>query len=1019
MKLPSFCIQRPVFATVLSLILVLIGFMGYQNLETRFLPRFEANRVLISTAYVGASANLVETSITTPLEKSISGIDGIDYISSVSSQGSSAITVILEPGVNIYNVTSKIRNQIAMAAATLPNTIQAPLVQSGYNGMDLMDIGFTIQGESLNNLRDYLDRNVISRIQEQPGIASVNVLGANKYAMRITLHPNQMTARQININEVQQAIQNNNLQLPAGSIKTATMDFPITAKTALHTAEEFGNIVVKNDHGQPIYLKDIASVKLGSDMSSKSFVHINGDPAILLSVYNTNQSNPISASKQLRALLKRIGDQLPPNMHYTITFDQSNFMKASIAEVYKSIGLSIAFVALIIFFSLGKIRSSLIPIVTIPICILSTMGLMYFAGFSINIITLLAIVLSIGLVVDDAIVVLENIHRHMENGLSRLDAALKGSHEIATPVIAMTLTLAAVYAPIGLIKGVVAHIFASFAFTLAIAVIISGFIALTLSPMMCSKFLNHDSVKPNTSDKLNTRIEKFFQSITQFYQRLLSQVLMHRLKIVIVTVILAIVGFIVTSTLPKTFLPKEDMGFLITLLKSSTGTNNQYSQDQLQQLNQLLSKNAGVNKNVSLSFEPASTDNNNVIFTTLKDYNKRNQSADQIAASVNAVFKKNAGLDAISFAPSFGGSTQNEIAFYIMAPEDYQYLFQIGNTLIKKLNAYPGLINLSSNIQFNDQQYNLTVNRTIADQLQVSVSTIDNTIANLLGGSTVSTFNLGGQTYDVDMQARKSYLQSVQAMEQFTVPSATGQLIPLTNLISVTPVPTQTDLFHYNRLRAAEISGEIAPGYTLGDAVSYLQHALPTLLPSEVKYAFTGQARKIITSSNSMGTIFLLAFVFIYLVLSAQFESFLDPFIILLAVPLSIIGALVSLKMVNGSINLYTMIGLITLVGLISKHGILITQFANTLQKSGQNAHDALIQAATIRLRPILMTTAAMIFGALPLIFATGASAISREQIGTVFVGGLLCGTFFSLILVPISYSYFNQLKSWMTERRQ
>ena len=1016
MKLPSFCIQRPVFATVLSLILVMIGFMGYQNLETRFLPKFESNRVMITTAYAGASANLVETSITTPLEKSISGIDGIDYLSSVSSQGSSAITVVLGSGVNVYNVTSKIRNQIAMAASTLPNTIQPPLVQTGYSGMDLMDIGFTIQGEPLNNLRDYLDRNVISRIQEQPGIASVNVLGANKYAMRITLHPNQMTARQISITQVQQAIQNNNLQLPAGSIKTPTMDFPITAKTALHTAEEFGDIVVKNDHGQLIHLKDIASVKLGNDMSSKSFVHINGDPAILLTVYNTNESNPIDASKKLRALLTRVGSQLPSNIHYTITFDQSNFMKASISEVYKSIGLSIAFVAMIIFFSLGKIRSSLIPIVTIPICLLSTMGFMYFAGFSINIITLLAIVLSIGLVVDDAIVVLENIHRHMENGLSRLDAAIKGSQEIATPVIAMTLTLAAVYAPIGLIKGVVAHLFASFAFTLAIAVIISGFVALTLSPMMCSKFLTSNAKPQN---KLNQRIETFFHTLTQFYQRLLSRVLTHRLKIVIVTVALAMGGFIITSSLQKTFLPKEDMGFLITLLKSSTGSNNQYSQDQLQQLNNLLLKNPGVDKNVILSFEPVSTDNNNMIFSTLKDYGKRNQTANQIAASVNAEFMKNAGLDAVSFAPSFGGSTQNEIAFYIMAPADYQYLYQIGNTLIKKLSAYPGLMNLSSNIQFNNQQYDLTVNRSIADQLQVSVSTIDNTIANLLGGTTVSTFNLGGQTYDVDMQARKSYLQSVQAMEQLTVPSATGQFIPLTNLITVTPVPTQTDLFHYNRLRAAEISGEIAPGYTLGAAVNYLQQALPKALPSQVKYAFTGQARQIVTSSNSMGTIFLLAFVFIYLVLSAQFESFLDPFIILLAVPLSIIGALLSLKMVNGSINLYTMIGLITLVGLISKHGILITQFANTLQKSGQNAHDALMQAATIRLRPILMTTAAMIFGALPLIFASGASAISREQIGTVFVGGLVCGTFFSLILVPISYSYFNQLKGWVARRHQ
>ncbi|MCX7124410.1 MAG: efflux RND transporter permease subunit [Gammaproteobacteria bacterium] len=1014
MKLPQFCIERPVFATVLSLILIMIGIMGFQKLETRFLPRFALNRVVISTSYPGASANLVETSITTPLEKSISGIDGIDYVSSDSSQGASTITVILDSGSNLFNLTNKIRNQIALTTSTLPTGIQAPIVQTGHGEMDLMDIGFSIQGGKLKDLRDYLDRYVIDRITQLPGISSVETYGANKYAMRITLHPSQMAARNVNINDIQTAINNNNLQLPAGYIKSPTMDFPITAKTALHTADQFGNIVVKNTNGQLIYLKDIASVKLGNNTDLKSIVKVNGKPAILLSTFNTDESNPIAESKKLRALLKNIGSQLPSNIHYKITFDSSKFMSASISEVYKTISISVAFVSLIIFFSLGKFRSALIPIVTIPICILATMGFMYFVGFSINIITLLAIVLSIGLVVDDSIVVLENIHRHMENGLSRMDAAIKGSQEIATPVIAMTLTLAAVYAPIGLITGVVAHIFASFAFTLAIAVIISGFVALTLSPMMCSKFLTIDGkqeTEKNTRNKLTDNIEKFFHRLTTFYRKLLTGVLLHRFKIIVVTVILAIGGFILGSTLQKTFLPKEDMGFLVTALSSPPGNNDQYSEIQLQQLNSLLFQHPAIENNVTMSLEQS---DHNMIFSTLKDYSQRNQSATQLALSVNNQIKKIPGLNAVAFPPSFGGSTQNEIAFYIMAPENYNNLYTISNDLIKKLSNYPGLINLQSNLKFNNQQYNLTVNRQLADQLQVSVRDIDTTLASLLGGTTVSTFNLNGETYDVDMQAAKPYLQSTQAIQQFTVPNSSGKLVPLANLITMTPIPMQTNLFHYNRLRAAEITGELGPGYPLGKVVDYLQKTLPQILPSDVKYAFTGQARRIVSSSNSMGTIFLLSFVFIYLVLSAQFESFIDPFIILLAVPLSIIGALVSLKIVNGSINLYTTISLITLVGLIAKHGILITQFANTLQKTGKNAHDALIDAASIRLRPILMTTAAMICGALPLIFATGASANSRMQVGTVFVGGLICGTFFSLVLVPIAYSYFNQLKRYI-----
>lgn len=1010
MQLPTFCIKRPVFATVLSLLLVVIGILGYQNLHTRFFPRFAQNRITILTTYNGASANLVETSITTPLEKAISGVEGIDYTTSTSNQGVSNITVMLTPGTNIFDATNKIRNQVAMATPTLPHDIQAPIVEAGHGEMDLIDIGFSADGNDLNQLRDYLDRNVITQIEQQPGISEVDVLGANKYAMRIALDPNQMNLHQVSVADIGNAIQNSNLELPAGSIQSPTMDFPITAKTTLHTADEFGNIAIRKTNNQIIRLKDVATVTLGNDTSTQSIIRINGKPGILLSVYNTDSANPIDASKNVKALLQSISAQLPSSIHYTVTFDQSDFMNASISEVYKSIVLAILFVAVIIYLSLGKMRSALIPVITIPICILATMGLMYFLGFSINIITLLAIVLSIGLVVDDAIVVLENIHRHIENGLSKMEAAIQGSKEIATPVIGMTLTLAAVYAPIGLIKGPVSHIFASFAFTLAAAVIISGFVALTLSPMMCSKFLGtHDTHR----NKLNERINYFFEQLTHRYQTILKMALSHRLKTIVATITLTVFGFMIASSLPKTFMPNEDMGFLITLLNSSAGVNKDYAENQLQAVNQQLLKNNAIQTTVSLSLDQAGSKHNNMIFSTLKSYDDRDSSAQQLANIVNKQLSAIAGLNTVSFAPSFGGSLHSEVAFYIMAPLSYQQLYQVGNHLIQQLSGYTGLKDLANNIQFNNQQYSLTVNRNLADDLQVPVRSIDETVADLLGGNTISTIDLDGQSYDVDIQAAKPFLQSIQGINQFAAPAQNGQFIPLANLISMTPVPMQTDLFHYNRLRAAEITAEIAPGYTLGQVVSYLQNNLSALLPNQVKYAFTGQAQRVVSSSNSMLSIFLLAFVFIYLVLSAQFESFIDPLIILLAVPLSIVGALISLKCVGGSINLYTMIGLVTLVGLIAKHGILITQFANTLQQSGENTQDALIHAATIRLRPILMTTAAMVCGALPLLFASGASAISREQIGTVFVGGLLFGTFFSLIVVPVAYSCFNQLKQY------
>lgn len=1014
MNLPTFCIKRPVFATVVSLLLIVFGIASYQHLKTRFFPNFISNTVSISTYYPGASPSLVENSVTTPLEKSISGINGIDTISSVSAQGNSIIKVKINPGVNLYDITNKIRNKVSLASETLPANLHSPMVQMGHDDMDLIDIGFSIKNGKLQSLRDYLDRYVINRISQLPGISTVQVFGANKYAINIHLNPEKMAARHLSINDVKAAIQNSNIQLPAGTIKTQSMDIPVTAKTGLHSANEFANITIANIKGKLVYLKDIATVKLGTDTHAKSIVRINGQRAILLSVFNASDANPIDASMRVRQLLNAIKTQLPSNMHAVITFDQATYMRASIKEVYQTIFIAICFVALIIFLSLGKLRSTLIPITTIPICILATMGFMYLFGFSINIITLLAIVLSIGLVVDDAIVVLENVERHIESGLNRLQAAITGTKEITTPVIAMTLTLAAVYAPIGLIKGSISHIFAAFAFTLAAAVTVSGFVALTLSPMMCSKLLpdNINKTKPNKKSFL----ENIYQRINYAYQYALKYLLQHRLWVILLTITLAVGGFFSLGSLPKTFMPKEDMGFLVSILNTSKGSNNESAEKKLKILDGIIHDQSDIQTTTVISSNEASADSDgdNMIFTTLKPFEKRSNSANTLAKNINKVSLKQPGLDAATFAPSFGGSMHQQLAFYIMAPESYKTLYHTANQLIEKLSHIKALNNIHSNLQFDSQQYQVTVNRPLAASLQVQINTIDSTLATLLGGSTVTTFNKGGEAYDVNLQAKSNFLSSINAIKQFQVMSKTNQLVPLGNLIDIQPVLTQPTLFHYNRLRAAKITSELNAGYKLSTVVHDLQKRLPQVLPNNTKYAFTGQARRIVKSNNSMTAIFLLAFVFIYLVLSAQFESFLDPFIILLAVPFSIIGAVLGLKLIGGSINIYTLIGLVTLVGLIAKHGILITQFANTLHKQGLDTKSALIEAASIRLRPILMTTAAMTCGALPLMLATGASANSRAQIGVVIVAGLLLGTFFSLILVPIAYSYMSQFKQYL-----
>lgn len=1013
MKLPEICINRPVFATVLSLILIAVGIVGFHYLNTRFMPKFQQKSIMVTTYYPGASAKLVETNITTPLEQHLTGIEGIDRIKSQSAQGMSTITIKLLPGYNVYQTSNQVRNKISLASSELPSTIKPPTVQVGWGTMDLLDIGFTAQHESVDALRDYLQRYVITRIQQVPGVADVEIDGANKYAMRIWVDPEKLAALQLSVSDISTAVTNSNLELPAGEIKGDAINYPITAKTKLNSATAFGNIAIKQQNGHIVRLKDVAKVELGEDPESQLFVHINGKRGVVLTVYNTTDSNPITTANHIQTLLSDIRAQLPAGMKGFITFNQATYMKASVHEVYLAIAMAIFCVALIIFLFLGNMRTVLIPTATIPVCLITTFGLMYFFGFTINVITLLAVVLSIGLVVDDAIVMVENIYRHIEAGEKPLKAALKGSKEITFAVIAMTLTLAAVYAPIGLIQGRAAKLFASFAFTLSGAVIISGFVALTLSPMMCSKLLRS---KQHTENRYSRFIERFFTRLAEHYKTALHFLLSHHLSVVGITLLIATGGYFLFTSMPKAFVPREDMGFVISVFHTPSGTNAKSAQTRINTLTQVLHHYPAVKTTTAFSSE--STAHYTMIFTTLKPYAHRHLSAQQLSERINKETANIPGLNAHTFAPSFGGSSQHQLEFMIMSSGSTKSVYKTAQALLKQLKSYPGLTGLDTDMTFNSQQYVLTVKRPLADALQVSVSSIDSTVAAMLGGSPISTFDLGNQTYQVYLQAQQHLLGNINAINQFYVKSATAQMVPLSNLVVIKPVLTQPTLNHYNELRSAIITAQLAPGTKLGTAVHYLQNHLSTLLPNNTKYEFTGVAKRLLDSNSNLALIFSLAIVFIYLVLSAQFESFIDPFIILLAVPLSMVGALSFLKLVNGSINLYTTVGLVTLIGLIAKHGILITQFANELQKQGSNARDALIEAASIRLRPILMTTGAMVFGALPLALAAGASALSREQIDMVIIGGLLFGTFFSLVLVPITYSYANKLKTWLDDRK-
>lgn len=1012
MTLSEICIKRPVLAIVISLILVLAGMMGCSYLQTRFFPKFEVSSLEISTSYPGASAKLMESSITTPLEEAISGTEGVDDMYSTSTQGGSMITLDLVDGVDADVVANKVRNRISENSGKLPSLTQPPTVQVGWGDMDLMDIGVTSPTMTPLQLRDYLERYVINRIEQLPDIASVQIDGANKYAMRIELDPRKLHAFGLGVDDVKNAINSSNIQLPAGEIKANSIDYPITAETKLQNTQQFSDLIIAEKNNHVIRLRDVATIKLGRDASDQTIVRINGQRGVNMTVFNTTDGNPIKAAAAVTHLLTDLKNQLPPGMKIATTFNQATFMKASVHEVYVAIAIAVLCVIAIIFIFLGKLRSVLVPIATIPVCIIATFGLIYVFGYTINVITLLAIVLSVGLIVDDAIVMLENIYRHIENGLAPREAARIGSREITFAVIAMTLTLAAVYAPIGLIQGKAAHIFGSFAYTLAGAVIVSGIIALTLSPMMCARVL------PNTISNTgySRYIYKVFEKLEGGYRALLKHILTIRLSVVFAVICIAVAGYFLLMSIPKGFMPHEDMGMLMVNINSPTGSSIEYNNQQQNKVYQLLKKYPAI-ETIS-QFSTKAADHFDNVFVTLKPFKDRKISATELANQINAEIAKMPGLDASAFSPSFGGSMQHELEFYVLDSGSYLDLYNVVQHTLSQLKSYSGLTNLKSDLKFDNQQYSLTVNRELASQLNVSAESIDNTLATFLGGSTISTFPMNGRDYDVYLRAADSYLHSLDSINQFYVKTATGKLIPLANLVHITPSLQQLTLSHYNRLRSALVSANLAPDVKLGEAIMYLNQHLPQLLPATAKFAYTGTAKRISDTSSNTAIIFGLGILFIYFVLCAQFESFLDPLIILLAVPLSIVSALTALKLIHASINIYTAIGLLTLIGLIAKHGILITQFANQLQQQGKSYTEALIEAASIRLRPILMTTAAMVFGALPLVFSSGASAISRFQIGIVIVVGLVCGTFFSLIVVPVLYSLTAEMRSYVHNKR-
>ena len=1001
MGFTELCIRRPVFATVLSLVLVLAGVMSFNRLTIREYPNIDEPQVTVVTNYTGASAEIVESQVTQVLEGSLAGIEGIDTIESTSRAESSRITIRFRNTVDINAATSDVRDRVSRVRNLLPDEISEPNISKVE--ADAQPIIFLVmQSTSMNalELTDYVDRFVVNRFKNLDGVADVTINGERRYAMRIWIDPSRLAGYGLTVQDVENAIRNQNADIPAGRIESTEREFTVLSRTALATPAEFERIVLKPAGGLQVKLGDVARVELSSaDVRREG--RYNGQTAISIGIVKQAVANPLDVSRDVRAVLPRLNADLPEGVSASIGFDSTVFIDRSIENVFTTILEAIALVLVIIFLFLHSFRAALIPIVTIPVSLVATFAIMYATGLSVNTLTLLAMVLAIGLVVDDAIVVLENIYRHIEDGMKPFEAAITGAREIGFAVIAMTLTLAAVYAPIAFTPGRTGRLFLEFAITLAGAVIVSGFVALTLTPMMCSKLLRH-SEKKNLFSRI---VEGLLGGLERGYRSSLSAALRLRWLVLLMAVGVAGAGGYVLSQLKSELSPVEDRGTITITGNAPEGASLAYTQRYAGQVEQIL---AGVPELSSyLVIVGAGEVTRFLTFARLKDWDEREVKQQQITQSLLPKLRKIAGVQASASNPASLGvrGFGKPLQFVIQSSASYEEINALADKLVERLRDNPGLADLDTDMRLNKPEVEVSIDRDRVADLGLDISVIGRTLETLLGGRNVSTFQIGTEQYDVTVALPPDERTSPETLSRIFVRSANGDMVQLSNVVKARVSVAPRDLRRFNQLRAITIEANLAPGYTMGEAIADVAAAAAEVLPEGTATDLTGQAREFRDASSNLAFVFVLALAFIYLVLAAQFESFRDPLMIMVTVPLSMTGALTALWLTGGTLNVYSQIGLVTLIGLITKHGILIVEFTNSLQGQGRERRSAIIEAAALRLRPILMTTAAMILGAVPLALATGAGAESRQQIGWVIVGGMGLGTILTLYVVPCIYA--------------
>lgn len=997
-------IKKPVLATVISLLILVAGLGSVFKLNLRQYPKMTNTTITITTAYPGANAATVQGFVTTPLEKSIASAEGIDYMEATSQLNSSVITVHVKLNFDPDNALTEITGKVDAVLAKLPKGTLSPTInkETG-DAFPSLIMGFTSQKMTPEQVTAYV-KNVFSpTLYTVSGIANIIVWGAKDYAMRVWLDTQKMARLGVTPAEVRQALLNNNIQAAPGRLKGKYLFVNLYLKTDLHTAKEFNNLVIKNDDGRLIRIRDVGKAELGAQNYNYQ-VFYDAKPAIFAGVSVAPSANSLSVIGQVRKLLPSIQKKLPPGLKLHIIVDKTTYIAESIREVIQTFIEAIIIVVLVIFAFLGSLRSVLIPVIAIPLSLIGVCFIMLALNYSLNLLTLLAMILAIGLVVDDAIVVLENIYRHLEDGMEPVKAALQGAREIRNPVIVMTTTLVAVFAPIGFVDGITGALFTEFAWTLAGAVLISGVIALTFSPMLCSKLINQDVIHA----PLVKKVDSVFEGFKNFYAGLLHRALGAKKSVLFIAIIVLTSCYFFATGSKSELAPTEDQGFLGMMAKAPSAANLNYLEQYNKQINKIVK-----------SFPQAQTSflvegvypNSYTIFggMKLKPWDERSKTQMQIKPLLQNKLNALTGVQPFVFQfPSLPGVAFGpKVHFILKSTRTQEAIYPVMNEMIKAAQRSGLFLYVIGGLKFDRPQLDIKIDRAKAAALGIQMSQIAGALDTMIGNNFINYFSKDGYSFEVIPQVPRKLRNNPAELKRIQIKTASGKMIPLSTVISYSYSAQPTSLEQFNQLNSAEISAGLMPGVSLGQAYDFLSSVADRILPSNVSYDTGGALRQYLQEGDSLVWAFIFALIIIYLVLSAQFESFRDPFIILISVPMSICGALIPIYLGISTLNIYTEIGLITLIGLISKHGILIVEFANKLQaQESLSIRDAVEKAAAIRLRPVLMTTFSMVFGVVPLVFAGGAGAVSRFDIGLVIAMGMLIGTCFTLFVVPTMYTY-------------